>query len=381
LNGRRHNNQRLIILEYRMVKKSTQNQEMVMAAKKMDSNSGKICGCMGTRHKLIGSCISCGRITCEMEVQKENINNNKKFEGSNGSNKDLPATSGGADSLGLPVPPGVTPPGILPPNLPPGMVPQDMSPDLLPPGSILCSCFTCNSPVCTPMSGKDLTQQGSTLDEDTLKAYRQKDKLLMFDKEHAKRTHVHDAQADYYETGTWLSEEEKSEMDKREQHRRDGRKPLNRKFKMAFDMAGRRIIEEIEEDGENVGDFNEKNAKSTEFQDDYYDYYNNRDNTDNDEEESDTKGITNDDMNEIEKKSLNNAKNRNEINEKNENEKNLKKNENESGLLDNEILLNNSGKTGDVYRFLRASMAEKAGKTVDVRTDKQKKFEKKWVRT
>jgi hypothetical protein len=43
---------------------------------------------------FVGSCISCGRITCEMEVQKENINNNKKFEGSNGSNKDLPVTSG-----------------------------------------------------------------------------------------------------------------------------------------------------------------------------------------------------------------------------------------------------------------------------------------------
>jgi hypothetical protein len=35
-------------------------------------------------------------------------------------------------------------------------------------------------------------------------AYRQKDKLLMFDKEHAKRTHVHDAQADYYETGRYV---------------------------------------------------------------------------------------------------------------------------------------------------------------------------------
>ena len=49
----------------------------------------------------------------------------------------------------------------------------------------------------------------------------------------------HDFQADYYETGTWLSEEEKAEIDKKEQKRRDDRKPLNRKFKMSFDFAGR----------------------------------------------------------------------------------------------------------------------------------------------
>ena len=36
-----------------------------------------------------------------------------------------------------------------------------------------------------------------------------------------------------------MSEEEKKEMDEREQSRRDARRPLNRRFKMAFDFAGR----------------------------------------------------------------------------------------------------------------------------------------------
>ena len=49
-------------------------------------------------------------------------------------------------------------------------------------------------------------------------------------------------QADYYETGTWLSEEEKKDMDEAEQRRRDARKPSNRKFKMTFDMAGRLVL-------------------------------------------------------------------------------------------------------------------------------------------
>ena len=46
-------------------------------------------------------------------------------------------------------------------------------------------------------------------------------------------------QADYYETGTWLTEEEKKEMDNNERKRREAKKPSNRKFKMSFDIAGR----------------------------------------------------------------------------------------------------------------------------------------------
>ena len=51
--------------------------------------------------------------------------------------------------------------------------------------------------------------------------------------------HEYYHKADYYETGTWLTEEEKKEMDDNERKRRDAKKPSNRKFKMSFDIAGR----------------------------------------------------------------------------------------------------------------------------------------------
>jgi hypothetical protein len=45
--------------------------------------------------------------------------------------------------------------------------------------------------------------------------------LLQFDKEHAKRTHVHDAQGDYYESGgAWLTEAEKIAINKKDEARR-----------------------------------------------------------------------------------------------------------------------------------------------------------------
>ena len=61
----------------------------------------------------------------------------------------------------------------------------------------------------------------------------------MFDREHVKRTHVHDAQADYYESSTWLSEEEKLSIDEKMKSNRDSKQPSNRKYKMTFDIAGR----------------------------------------------------------------------------------------------------------------------------------------------
>lgn len=61
----------------------------------------------------------------------------------------------------------------------------------------------------------------------------------MFDKENAKRTHVHDAQADYYETSTWLTEDERREIDEKEKKRREKYSPSNRKLFIAVDVAGR----------------------------------------------------------------------------------------------------------------------------------------------
>lgn len=88
-------------------------------------------------------------------------------------------------------------------------------------------------------------------DEATVKAYKMLDKLLQFDKENAQRTHVHDAQADYYETGTWLTEDEKADIAKREVQRLEAKKKKSqRKVNIRFDIAGRRVVDFNEEDTE-----------------------------------------------------------------------------------------------------------------------------------
>ena len=54
-------------------------------------------------------------------------------------------------------------------------------------------CFFCGGAACAPCSADDLTVKGFT-DEAVLRAYRHKDKLLLFDKENSRRTQVFDAQ-------------------------------------------------------------------------------------------------------------------------------------------------------------------------------------------
>ncbi|RYH00606.1 hypothetical protein EON65_49040 [archaeon] len=53
-------------------------------------------------------------------------------------------------------------------------------------------------------------------------AYEQRDRLLNFDREHAKRTQVRDSQADYYVTNAWSSQEEREQADE------DDKKRMNR---------------------------------------------------------------------------------------------------------------------------------------------------------
>jgi len=97
-------------------------------------------------------------------------------------------------------------------------------------------------------------------DESTIKAYKMLDKLLQFDKENAQRTHVHDAQADYYETGTWLTEEEKADIAKREALRQEAKKKKSqRKINIRFDIAGRRVVDYNEEDAD-IADSDEPSA-------------------------------------------------------------------------------------------------------------------------
>eukprot|EP01031_Cornospumella_fuschlensis_P010592 gene10592-12969_t len=50
-------------------------------------------------------------------------------------------------------------------------------------------------------------------------AYEQRDRLLTFDREHAKRTQVRDAQADYYVTNAWSTQEEREQADEEDKKR------------------------------------------------------------------------------------------------------------------------------------------------------------------
>jgi hypothetical protein len=98
-------------------------------------------------------------------------------------------------------------------------------------------CKYCSERVLPCMSAEEAETAG--LSVSTVAAYRQKDKLMLFDSENAKRTQVHDAQSDYYKSNDWLTEEEKKENEKKEKERYDQK--FNRKstFRISIDVSGR----------------------------------------------------------------------------------------------------------------------------------------------
>lgn len=114
-------------------------------------------------------------------------------------------------------------------------------------------CSFCNTKLIPTYTAEDAI--GAGFNEAAVKSYKMLDKLLKFDKENAQRTHVHDAQADYYESGTWLSEEEKASIDKREKLRQDAKnKRAQRKINIHFDIAGRRVVDFSAEDEDIMAD-------------------------------------------------------------------------------------------------------------------------------
>ncbi len=99
-----------------------------------------------------------------------------------------------------------------------------------------------------------------------MRAYEVKDRLLQFDSENAKRTHVHDAQNDYYESSTWLTEEEKAAIDRKRKKATEAKKPSNRRYVMGLNAnkkhtTAQTIVvtgaedEDEDEDGKDSGDF------------------------------------------------------------------------------------------------------------------------------
>lgn len=112
-------------------------------------------------------------------------------------------------------------------------------------------CSFCSAHLCSTFTAEEAFAAG--YGESTVKAYKMLDKLLHFDKENEQRTHVHDAQADYYESGTWLSEEEKASIDKREKARLEAKnKRSQRKINIHFDIAGRRVVDYNAEDEDDI---------------------------------------------------------------------------------------------------------------------------------
>jgi hypothetical protein len=167
----------------------------------------KGCGCQATRHACVGSCIGCGRVYCEEESE---------FVGA--------------------------------------------------------KCLFCKGEsVFASLSASGLSQQSLNGSSDgdqmqsMIRAYTNKDRLLQYDQENAQRTHVHDAQADYYESSTWLSAEEKATIDAKRKRARDAKLPSNRRYQMnmALDASGRKVTantrvvvdedEDEEEEGEGGG--------------------------------------------------------------------------------------------------------------------------------
>ena len=81
---------------------------------------------------------------------------------------------------------------------------------------------------------------------------------------HFSSLHRTGCQGDYYETGTWLSEEERQGLDEREAQRRERarRRPRSRMVQVvSFDVAGRKTVQYLEEDAEKEHDERDQEEK------------------------------------------------------------------------------------------------------------------------
>ena len=85
-----------------------------------------------------------------------------------------------------------------------------------------------------------IINSSSQITESELNAIKLKDKLLSFDREFVKRTHVYDAQGDYY-ASPWLSEEEQKSVIEKENKRRAKLASAGRDkgFEVKIDILGR----------------------------------------------------------------------------------------------------------------------------------------------
>ncbi|XP_064475016.1 activating signal cointegrator 1-like [Ornithodoros turicata] len=151
------------------------------------------CQCQASRHALINNCLKCGRIVCQQE----------------------------------------------------GSGP----------------CFTCGALVCT-QEEKDILSRDSRKsqqlrdkllsdanNENFLKAVAHKNKLLEYNRTSAQRTKVIDDDSDYFSTeNMWLTPEQRDQVRRREAEMRAEREKSRRTQRITFDLAGRRVVTEEEEE-------------------------------------------------------------------------------------------------------------------------------------
>lgn len=101
------------------------------------------------------------------------------------------------------------------------------------------TCPKCQKLCMKPLSYEEAKEKG--YDESTLRSYKQKDTLLLYDREHAKRTVVRDAQGDYYVGSAWLNEEEKEKILQKEKSRIEKKKNAKQKLlNVYFDYENNR---------------------------------------------------------------------------------------------------------------------------------------------
>jgi len=154
----------------------------------------KACTCLSTRHPFVTSCTGCGYILCEEDVDPVVLNKIKE-----NSARD---------------------------------------------NNTLYSCPNCHI-ICLPPMNSETAQLYFPNDPKTIAAYAHKDKLLQYDREHAERTKVYDAQGDYYKSTTmdthWLSEEERKHIERLEKQRIQRQlqpKHRTKKLNISFDVTG-----------------------------------------------------------------------------------------------------------------------------------------------
>jgi hypothetical protein len=117
------------------------------------------------------------------------------------------------------------------------------------------SCKFCGSECCLPQTAEQMRANGA--DATTIKAYELKDRLLLFDREHAQRTRVYDAQGDYYSSSTWLTDKEREDIERKEQQKIEGKQKATegRKISLNVDSYSSHkkpsvIIQDVDNDGE-----------------------------------------------------------------------------------------------------------------------------------